>query len=37
MIDFIVIKVDRESGFAVASRRMAARSQRIWIFRWAIP
>ena len=28
MIDFIVIKVDRESGFAVASRRMAARSQR---------
>ena len=27
-IDFIVIKVDRESGFAVASRRMAARSQR---------
>ena len=27
-IDFVVIKVDRESGFAVASRRMAARSQR---------
>ena len=27
-IDFIVTKVDRESGFAVASRRMAARSQR---------
>ena len=30
MIDFIVIKVDRESGFAVASRRMAARSQRYY-------
>ena len=29
-IDFIVIKVDRESGFAVASRRMAARSQRYY-------
>lgn len=28
MMDFIVIRVDRESGFAVASRRMAARSQR---------
>lgn len=28
VIDFIVIKVDRESGFAIASRRMAARSQR---------
>ncbi len=28
VIDFIIIKVDRESGFAVASRRMAARSQR---------
>ena len=28
MIDFIVIKVDREAGFAIASRRMAARSQR---------
>ena len=27
-IDFIIIKVDRESGFAIASRRMAARSQR---------
>ena len=27
-IDFVVIKVDRESGFAVASRRMAARTQR---------
>lgn len=27
-IDFVVIKVDRESDFAVASRRMAARSQR---------
>ncbi len=29
-IDFIIIKVDRESGFAVASRRMAARSQRYY-------
>lgn len=28
MMDFIVIRVDGESGFAVASRRMAARSQR---------
>lgn len=28
VIDFIITKVDRESGFAVASRRMAARSQR---------
>lgn len=28
MIDFIVIKVDREACFAIASRRMAARSQR---------
>ncbi len=27
-IDFIIIKVDRENGVAVASRRMAARSQR---------
>ncbi len=27
-IDFIITKVDRESGFAIASRRMAARSQR---------
>ena len=27
-IDFIIIKLDRESGFAIASRRMAARSQR---------
>ncbi|MDE7218915.1 MAG: hypothetical protein K2O45_04755 [Oscillospiraceae bacterium] len=32
-IDFIVIKVDRESGFAVASRRMAARSQRYYFSR----
>ncbi len=30
MIDFIVIKVDREAGFAIASRRMAARSQRYY-------
>ncbi len=30
VIDFIIIKVDRESGFAVASRRMAARSQRYY-------
>ncbi len=29
-IDFIIIKVDRESGFAIASRRMAARSQRYY-------
>jgi len=28
VIDFIITKVDRESGFAIASRRMAARSQR---------
>lgn len=28
VIDFIIIKVDRESGFAIASRRIAARSQR---------
>ncbi len=27
-IDFIIIKVDRESGFAIGSRRLAARSQR---------
>ena len=27
-IDFIIIKVDRENGVAVASRRLAARSQR---------
>ncbi len=27
-IDFIITKVDRESGFAIASRRLAARSQR---------
>ena len=27
-IDFIVIKVDRESGFAIGSRRLASRSQR---------
>ena len=30
MIDFVVIKVGRESGFAVASRRMAAHSQRYY-------
>ena len=30
MINFIVIKVDREAGFAIASRRMAARSQRYY-------
>lgn len=30
VIDFIIIKVDRESGFAVASRRMAARAQRYY-------
>ena len=29
-IDFIIIKVDRECDFAVASRRMAARSQRYY-------
>ena len=27
-IDFIITKVDRESGFAIGSRRLAARSQR---------
>ena len=27
-IDFIIIKVDRESGFAIGSRRLAARAQR---------
>ena len=27
-IDFIIIKVDREAGFAIGSRRLAARSQR---------
>ena len=27
-IDFIIIKVDRENGFAIASRRLACRSQR---------
>ena len=27
-IDFIIIKVDRESGFAIGSRRLAARFQR---------
>lgn len=27
-IDFIIIKVDRESGFAIASRRLASRAQR---------
>ena len=32
VIDFIVIKVDREAGFAIASRRMAARSQRYYFF-----
>lgn len=30
VIDFIITKVDRESGFAIASRRMAARSQRYY-------
>lgn len=28
VIDFIIIKVDREAGFAIGSRRLAARSQR---------
>ena len=27
-IDFVIIKVDRESGFAIGSRRMALRAQR---------
>ena len=32
-IDFIIIKVDRENGVAVASRRLAARSQRYFFAR----
>lgn len=30
-IDFIIIKVDREAGFAIGSRRLAARSQRYFL------
>ncbi len=29
-IDFVIIKVDREGGFAIASRRMALRSRRYY-------
>ena len=29
-IDFIVTKVDRESGFAIASRRLALRARRYY-------
>lgn len=29
-IDFVIIKVDREGGFAIASRRQAARSRRYY-------
>jgi len=32
-IDFIITKVDRESGYAIGSRRQAARSQRRFLAR----
>lgn len=32
-IDFIIIKVDREAGFAIASRRMAAKARRFYFSR----
>lgn len=32
-IDFIIIKVDRESGFAIGSRRLALRAQRYFFSR----
>lgn len=33
VIDFIIIKVDRESGFAIGSRRLALRSRRYYFSR----
>jgi len=32
-IDFVIIKVDREGGFAIASRRLAARARRYYFSR----
>lgn len=32
-IDFVIVKVDREGGFAIASRRLAARSRRYFFSR----
>ena len=33
-IDFIITKVDREGGYAIASRRQAARAQRYFFAHW---